>query len=326
MTTCEFGVWLVAEQPATAEEWLRQVQSICQLTADGNAPPICLAGSDRGTVSSTVLAIGEDPGTSRYWYAAGPPNATPYEDFTPLFIELLKGATSRQPSTNRDASVEKRPEPYPHVDIEPPYDSPARRAVRQSVTYEIKPRGASAPADASGRGTLPSGDATAPYRILLRGPWKCEALARSERDASGVLVWADDGLPAPATVRLPAAWQDLFGSFRGRMRFRRRFHPPSNIAAADRLFHRFTDFFGGSGSVSVNGQFLGRLESSTLSGKFDVTSLLGVNNETKPSIWNLRTTPKMLGPAALSRPSLLRFTAQHEMTPNSHAQPAGGAT
>lgn len=259
---------------ATADEWLREARQICQETGEGTEPAICLVGSDRGTVSSTVLAIGQNLATSQYWYAAGPPNAVPYEDFAPLFTGLLTGdfdADEISQSAKRQATAQI-------ISIEPPDDSPARRAARESASHEIRPIAPSAPAALSGRGTRSEGDAALPYRIHLRGPWQCEPLARCERNASGALIWTDAGLPAVSTNRLPAAWQDLFGAFRGRIRFRRRFHPPSNITAADRLYIAF-DAVGGSGQVSVNGQSLGPVTSPTASSKFEVTNLLGLNNE-----------------------------------------------
>ncbi|MGE5192409.1 MAG: NRDE family protein, partial [Deltaproteobacteria bacterium] len=244
------------------EAWFDEARRVCPLTAEGSEPPICLTGADRGTVSSTVLGIARDAASSsRYWYAAGPPNTTPYEDYSPLLREMLAHPA--------DQAV---------PDIEPPDDSPARRAVRQSLTCRIKDRDGSTPAAPGSRGAFENEPENRPYRILLRGPWQCEPLARAERDAAGALVWSTTGLPPAGTVRLPATWQDLFGDFRGRVRFRRRFHPPSNIEPGDRLFIVF-DGFGGTGPVSVNGHYLGKLDTAAGNATFDVTGLLQVNNE-----------------------------------------------
>jgi beta-galactosidase/beta-glucuronidase len=116
------------------------------------------------------------------------------------------------------------------------------------------------------------------YRFFLRGPWQSEPLARVERDESGTLVWSGSPLPAAATVRLPASWQDLFGGFRGRVRFRRRFHPPTNVEADDRLFI-VLDAVGGEGTVSLNGRFLGKTDRQERSTDYDVTGQLRPNNE-----------------------------------------------
>jgi hypothetical protein len=237
----------------SVEEWFAEARRVCPLPAEGSEPPICLIGADRGTVSSTVLGIARDPAKSRYWYAPGPPNVTPYEDLTAQFRSLFAG----------DARGAGQAVP----DIEPPDDSPARRAVRQSLRHRSKARGAS---------TEQGADSS--YRILLRGPWECEPLARAGRDAAGVLVWTAGPLPAAGTVRLPASWQDLFGDFRGRVRFRRRFHPPSNIERSDRLSIVF-DAVGGTGAVTLNGYALGALDTTAGNVSFSVTGQLQINNE-----------------------------------------------
>src|SRR5262249_53135903 len=117
---------------AGAEEWIREAKRICALTADGDEPPICLHGPDRGTVSSTVLGIACDAGHSRYWHAPGPPDEMSYEDHSSLFREMLVRGTGRATP-----------------DIELPEDSPARRAVRESVTWRVKVRDDRAAADTS---------------------------------------------------------------------------------------------------------------------------------------------------------------------------------
>ncbi len=149
--------------PLTPEEWFHTARNVCQLTAFGDAPAICLAGSDRGTVSSTILGLGQPLATSRYWFAPGPPDSTAFDEYTPLLRQLFDqsvcppvpdGADRAQP----DVLAERDSLP----DIEPPDDSPARRAVRQSLTY------------GSSNLQVPEPAANSPYRILLRGPWETE--------------------------------------------------------------------------------------------------------------------------------------------------------
>jgi uncharacterized protein with NRDE domain len=53
-----------------------------------NHPPICLRLGDRGTVSSSILAIRQPLGESQYLHAQGPPDETPYEDCSGL-LKLL---------------------------------------------------------------------------------------------------------------------------------------------------------------------------------------------------------------------------------------------
>jgi hypothetical protein len=223
-----------------------------------------------------VLGIARHPEDCRYWYSSGPPNRTPFEDYCPLFREMLTGgqAVSEAGPPRESTLFQVAAQAVP--DIEPPEDSPARRAVRQSLTYRIKARpGASE--SASGDSSSDA-ESASPYRILLRGPWQAEPLARAERAADGSLAWTTTDLPAASTVRLPAPWQDLFGDFRGRVHFRRRFHPPSNIDAGDRLVLVF-DSVGGTGRVALNGHSLGKLDAAAGNISFDVTGLLQLNNE-----------------------------------------------
>ncbi|HEY3966466.1 MAG TPA: NRDE family protein [Planctomycetaceae bacterium] len=257
-----------AADPQTAESWIRDAEHICRLSGDGSEAPICLFGPDRGTVSSTVIGIGRDLLDSHYRYAPGPPATTPYEDFTPLFRQLLAGwADLGAVASGGDVSPVAAGEPNRIVpDIEPPNDSPARRAVRAGMSSQgAVLQVADPPAEGA-------------HRILLRGPWQSEPLARAEWQPAGTLVWSETDLPGPATVRLPAFWQDLYGPFRGRIRFKRKFHPPSNIVAGDRLAIVFA-FVGGHGLVSLNGEPLGRIELGSESSRFDVSGRLNVNNE-----------------------------------------------
>jgi beta-galactosidase/beta-glucuronidase len=117
-----------------------------------------------------------------------------------------------------------------------------------------------------------------PYRIRLRGPWRSQPLARAERSSDGNLIWTTADLPQSTTIRLPASWQDLFGSFRGRIRFQRKFHPPSNIAPGDRLAIVFEQV-AGRGTVLLNGEPLGQITPESIRTRLDVTGRLTPNNE-----------------------------------------------
>lgn len=241
---------LSRETPPDTDTWFREAKRVCRLRSEGTEPPILLAGPDHGTVSSTVFGIARSRERSRFWYAAGPPDTVPYEDCTPLLRQLLAGQVSQ-----RDASP----------DIEPPDDSPARRAIRQNL-------------DAGIRLHVPDAPENAPYRIFLRGPWQSEPLARADRVSSGSIVWSTSSLPSPSTVRLPATWQELFGPFRGRIRFRRRFHRPTNLEPQDRVYIAF-DGIGGAAAVSTNGRLLGTIDSPGGAAQFDITDVLTNENE-----------------------------------------------
>ena len=80
----------LAQQEWQSATWLHAAQQICRLRTDGESAAICLTGSDWGTVSSTVIALTNDPAEARYLYAAGPPSKTHYNDYSPLLRQLLR--------------------------------------------------------------------------------------------------------------------------------------------------------------------------------------------------------------------------------------------
>jgi hypothetical protein len=57
-------------------------------SADGR-PSIVVRRGERGTVSSTLIALGKKPRDAIYQYAPGPPDRTKYEDFSPLLRDIL---------------------------------------------------------------------------------------------------------------------------------------------------------------------------------------------------------------------------------------------
>jgi hypothetical protein len=237
-----------------------------------------------------VIGLAKDAHASRFWYAPGPPASTSYEDYTPLLRQLLSGGApdaSDSPSCSNTggqlgaatpgARSSNEPGNQPLPAIEPPDDSPARRAVRENLTWRVTPPGGQ-PASASRAIFDSQSPAESAYRFLLRGPWQSEPMARVERDESGTRVWSGSELPAAGTIRLPASWQDVFGNYRGRVRFRRRFHPPTNIEAVDRLFV-VLDRIGGKGIVWLNGSFLGKTSAHGSSTSLEMTGKLRANNE-----------------------------------------------
>lgn len=52
-------------------------------------PSMVLRGNEKGTVSSTLLALGKKPRDAIYQFAAGSPDETKYEDFSPLLRDIL---------------------------------------------------------------------------------------------------------------------------------------------------------------------------------------------------------------------------------------------
>ncbi len=52
-------------------------------------PSIVVRGSDRGTVSSTLIALGKKPRDAIYQYSVGAPDRSRYEDFSPMLRDIL---------------------------------------------------------------------------------------------------------------------------------------------------------------------------------------------------------------------------------------------
>ena len=61
------------------------LKELCGQTGNGG-PPICLRLGDRGTVSSSIL-VPRPPG-GVYLHAQGPPDRTPYADYSELLREI----------------------------------------------------------------------------------------------------------------------------------------------------------------------------------------------------------------------------------------------
>jgi len=81
--------WLSQQDIADADSCLKALQTLCAMPG-GEHPPICLHGETRGTVSSTVLAIRQPLSKSVFRHAQGPPDTTPYTDYSEQFRKLLK--------------------------------------------------------------------------------------------------------------------------------------------------------------------------------------------------------------------------------------------
>jgi uncharacterized protein with NRDE domain len=79
--------WLSQRQYTDVNSCVDALKSLCAQT-DGEHPPICLHGQDRGTVSSTIVAIREPSAQSTYLHAQGPPDRTPYSDYSTLLKSL----------------------------------------------------------------------------------------------------------------------------------------------------------------------------------------------------------------------------------------------
>jgi uncharacterized protein with NRDE domain len=72
-------------------EYLQAAQQVCS-HAPHSGPGIVLRGPDRGTVSSTIIALAEEVDESQYLFAAGAPDQAPYENYSRLLRRCLAPA------------------------------------------------------------------------------------------------------------------------------------------------------------------------------------------------------------------------------------------
>lgn len=79
--------WLARRAYRTADDALASLQQLCGQTGNHD-PAICLHGPRGGTVSSTLVALGTRLADAAYRHAQGPPDRTPYQDFSYLLAEL----------------------------------------------------------------------------------------------------------------------------------------------------------------------------------------------------------------------------------------------
>jgi Transport and Golgi organisation 2 len=89
-----FARELFSAQPIGASgEFLEIAARVCATGPDPvRGTTIVLRGDNRGTVSSTLVALTTRQSDAAYRHAAGPPDRTPYEDYSPKLQETLDGA------------------------------------------------------------------------------------------------------------------------------------------------------------------------------------------------------------------------------------------
>jgi uncharacterized protein with NRDE domain len=80
--------WLEQRRCESAEECLNALKELCSQAGPVD-PPICLHGTDSGTVSSTLVALHASLPQSRYLHAQGPPDKTPYQDYAEQLRKLF---------------------------------------------------------------------------------------------------------------------------------------------------------------------------------------------------------------------------------------------
>jgi uncharacterized protein with NRDE domain len=77
----------------SAKDCLSALQELCS-DPGRDGPAICLSGPDRGTVSSTLIALRRPLARSVFLHTQGVPDRTPYADLSDLFGSLTAGHQS----------------------------------------------------------------------------------------------------------------------------------------------------------------------------------------------------------------------------------------
>src|SRR5260370_5780304 len=79
--------WLSQRIYRNAADCVESLKQLCAQKGNGD-PPMCLRGEKGGTVSSSIVSLRSPLSRSFYWHAQGPPDRTPYADFSGLMKEL----------------------------------------------------------------------------------------------------------------------------------------------------------------------------------------------------------------------------------------------
>ena len=79
--------WLSEHTYANAAACVKALKELCAQPG-GATPPMCLHGERGGTVSSSIVALRATLADSIYLHAQGPPDRTPYNDYSHLLRQL----------------------------------------------------------------------------------------------------------------------------------------------------------------------------------------------------------------------------------------------
>jgi uncharacterized protein with NRDE domain len=93
--------WLQQRPYGDARDGMAALKELCAQRGNGD-PAICHHGRDRGTVSSSIVVLRPSLADSVYLHAQGPPDRTPYQDYSALLRSLparsAGGAPAHAPS------------------------------------------------------------------------------------------------------------------------------------------------------------------------------------------------------------------------------------
>lgn len=84
--------WLYQRPYDTAKDCVTALKQLCAQPGNPD-PPMCLRGPQGGTVSSSIIALRPPGQPDVYLHAQGPPDVTPYLDYSHLLQELAAPAT-----------------------------------------------------------------------------------------------------------------------------------------------------------------------------------------------------------------------------------------
>jgi uncharacterized protein with NRDE domain len=79
--------WLHQRTYACAADCVAALKELCGQTGNGD-PPIVIRKQDRGTVSSSIIVLRRPLAESMYLHAQGPPDRTPYQDYSELLRQI----------------------------------------------------------------------------------------------------------------------------------------------------------------------------------------------------------------------------------------------
>lgn len=83
--------WLSRRPYDSAADCVRVLRELC-VQHEPEHPPICFRHEERGTVSSSIIALRRELADSTYLHAQGPPCQTPYRDCSNLLHDLFHPA------------------------------------------------------------------------------------------------------------------------------------------------------------------------------------------------------------------------------------------
>jgi uncharacterized protein with NRDE domain len=79
--------WLSRRPYRCVQQAVTALEELCA-RGEGDGPAMCLRATNRGTVSSSIVAVRSPLASGVYLHSQGPPDVTPYADYSHLLREL----------------------------------------------------------------------------------------------------------------------------------------------------------------------------------------------------------------------------------------------